>query len=175
MGETTFFNLHFFCYTLTSLPITETGQTDRQTDGQRQRIKPPLIKNKQIPCCLSPRQDRQTDGQRQRIKPPSVKYKQIPCCLSLRQDRQTDGRTDRRTNRQTAGMCFFVTVTCPCSSTTKCHVNLFVYNNNNNDDDGQRQRIKPPSLKYKQIPRCLSLRRQRALHGLFATAEFLVR
>ena len=27
---------------------------------------------------------------------------------------------------------FFVTVTCPCSSTTKCHVNLFVYNNNNN-------------------------------------------
>jgi len=28
---------------------------------------------------------------------------------------------------------FFVTVTCPCSSTTKCHVNLFVYNNNNNN------------------------------------------
>jgi len=30
--------------------------------------------------------------------------------------------------------CFFVTVTCPCSSTTKCHVNLFVYNNNNNNN-----------------------------------------
>ena len=29
-------------------------------------------------------------------------------------------------------LVFFVTVTCPCSSTTKCHVNLFVYNNNNN-------------------------------------------
>ena len=24
--------------------------------------------------------------------------------------------------------------TCPCSSTTKCHVNLFVYNNNNNNN-----------------------------------------
>ena len=30
--------------------------------------------------------------------------------------------------------CVFVTVTCPCSSTTKCHVNLFVYNNNNNNN-----------------------------------------
>jgi len=30
-------------------------------------------------------------------------------------------------------LVFFVTVTCPCSSTTKCHVNLFVYNNNNNN------------------------------------------
>jgi len=29
-------------------------------------------------------------------------------------------------------LVFFVTVTCPCSSATKCHVNLFVYNNNNN-------------------------------------------
>ena len=28
-------------------------------------------------------------------------------------------------------LVFFVTVTCHCSSTTKCHVNLFVYNNNN--------------------------------------------
>ena len=29
-------------------------------------------------------------------------------------------------------LVFFVTVTCPCSSTIKCHINLFVYNNNNN-------------------------------------------
>jgi len=32
-------------------------------------------------------------------------------------------------------LVFFVTVTCPCSSTTKCHVNLFVYNNNNNNNN----------------------------------------
>ena len=35
-------------------------------------------------------------------------------------------------------LVFFVTVMCHCSSMTKCHVNLFVYNNNNNnkhDDD----------------------------------------
>ena len=32
-------------------------------------------------------------------------------------------------------LVFFVTVTCPCSSTTKCHVNLFVYNNNNNNNE----------------------------------------
>jgi len=32
---------------------------------------------------------------------------------------------------------FFVTVKCPCSSTTKCHVNLFVYNNNNNNSTQQ--------------------------------------
>jgi len=31
-------------------------------------------------------------------------------------------------------LVFFVTVTCPCSSTTKCHVNLFVYNNDNNNN-----------------------------------------
>jgi len=38
-------------------------------------------------------------------------------------------------------LVFFVTVTCPCSSTTKCHVNLFVYNNNNNNNNAM-----PPSL-----------------------------
>ena len=32
-------------------------------------------------------------------------------------------------------LVFFVTVTCPCSSTTKCHVNFFVYNNNNNNNN----------------------------------------
>ena len=32
-------------------------------------------------------------------------------------------------------LVFFVTVTCPCSSTTKCHINLFVYNNNNNNNN----------------------------------------
>ena len=32
-----------------------------------------------------------------------------------------------------------MTVTCPCSSTTKCHVNLFVYNNNNNNNSWRRQ------------------------------------
>jgi len=30
-------------------------------------------------------------------------------------------------------LVFFVTLTCPCSSTTKCQFNLFVYNNNNNN------------------------------------------
>ena len=30
--------------------------------------------------------------------------------------------------RRFRGFCFFLTVTCPCSFTTKCHVNLFVYN-----------------------------------------------
>ena len=33
---------------------------------------------------------------------------------------------------------FFVTVACPCSSTTKCHVNLFVNNNNNNNNNNMR-------------------------------------
>ena len=33
-----------------------------------------------------------------------------------------------------------MTVTCPCSSTTKCHVNLFVYNNNNNNNNKQPTR-----------------------------------
>ena len=36
---------------------------------------------------------------------------------------------------------FFETVTCPCSSTTKCHVNLFVYNNNNNNNSTDRVRL----------------------------------
>ena len=38
-------------------------RTDRQTDGQCHRIKPPSLKYKQIPRCLSPRQDRQTEKQ----------------------------------------------------------------------------------------------------------------
>ena len=41
-------------------------------------------------------------------------------------------------------LVFFVTVTCPYSSTTKCYVNLFVYNNNhnnNNNDLVQRKTI----------------------------------
>ena len=36
-------------------------------------------------------------------------------------------------------LVFFVTVTCPCSSTTKCHANLFVYNNNNNNNNNWRR------------------------------------
>ena len=36
-------------------------------------------------------------------------------------------------------LVFFVTVTCPCSSTTKCHVNFFVYNNNNNNNNKSSQ------------------------------------
>ena len=34
-----------------------------------------------------------------------------------------------------------MTVTCPCSSTTKCHVNLFVYNNNNNNNNNNNERV----------------------------------
>jgi len=64
VGETQHFLIFtFFSDTLTSLPITETGQTDRKTDGQGHRIKPPSLKYKQIPRCLSPRQDRQTEKQ----------------------------------------------------------------------------------------------------------------
>jgi len=40
------------------------------------------------------RTDRQTDGQCHRIKPPSLKYKEIPRCLSRRQDGRTDNQMD---------------------------------------------------------------------------------
>ena len=46
-------------------------------------------------------------------------------------------------------LVFFVTVTCPCSSTTKCYVNLFVYNNNNNNNNNTNSTL--PTRRNGQI------------------------
>jgi len=47
-------------------------------------------------------------------------------------------------------LLFFVTVTCPCSSMTKCHVNLFVYNNNNNNNNNKSS---PKWLRMRRVGR----------------------
>ena len=53
-----------------------------------------------------------------------------------------------------------MTVTCPCSSTTKCHVNLFVYNNNNNNNNNNHKEggqclVLPQETRWNTMCDCL--------------------